>query len=71
MAKTFNTRIQLKIDEENNWIAQDPVLLDGEMIIVTTDAGDVRMKIGDGTSTYTELPFTDERIINSITWGTF
>lgn len=71
MAKTFNTRIQLKIDEENNWIAQDPVLLDGEMIIVTTDAGDVRMKIGDGTSTYTELPFTDEKIMNSITWGTF
>lgn len=71
MAKTFNTRIQLKIDEENNWIAQDPVLLDGEMIIVTTDAGDVRMKIGDGTSTYTELPFTDEKIINAITWGTF
>ena len=71
MAKTFNTRIQLKIDEENNWIAQDPVLLDGEMIIVTTDAGDVRMKIGDGTSTYTQLPFTDEKIINSITWGTF
>ena len=71
MAKTFNTRIQLKIDEENNWIAQDPVLLDGEMIIVTTNAGDVRMKIGDGTSTYTQLPFTDEKIINSITWGTF
>ena len=71
MAKTFNTRIQLKIDEENNWIAQDPVLLDGEMIIVITNAGDVRMKIGDGTSTYTELPFTDEKIINSITWGTF
>lgn len=71
MAKTFNTRIQLKIDEENNWIAQDPVLLDGEMIIVTTDAGDVRMKIGDGTSTYTELPFTDEKIIDSMTWGTF
>lgn len=71
MAKTFNTRISLKKDTNSNWTQNDPVLLDGEMIIVTTDAGDVRMKIGDGTSTYTELPFTDEKIINSITWGTF
>ena len=71
MAKTFNTRILLKKDTNSNWTQNDPVLLDGEMIIVTTDAGDVRMKIGDGTSTYTELPFTDEKIIDSMTWGTF
>lgn len=68
---TFNTRISLKKDTSSNWTQNNPVLLDGEMIIVTTNAGDVRMKIGDGTSTYTELPFTDEKIINSITWGTF
>lgn len=71
MAKTFNTRILLKKDTNSNWTQNDPVLLDGEMIIVTTDAGDVRMKIGDGASAYTELPFTDEKIMNSITWGTF
>ena len=68
---TFNTRISLKKDTSSNWTQNNPVLLDGEMIIVTTNAGDVRMKIGDGTSTYTQLPFTDEKIINSITWGTF
>ena len=68
---TFNTRISLKKDTSSNWTQNNPVLLDGEMIIVITNAGDVRMKIGDGTSTYTELPFTDEKIINSITWGTF
>lgn len=68
---TFNTRISLKKDTSSNWTQNNPVLLDGEMIIVTTNAGDVRMKIGDGTSTYTELPFTDEKIINAITWGTF
>lgn len=68
---TFNTRISLKKDTSSNWTQNNPVLLDGEMIIVTTNAGDVRMKIGDGTSTYTELPFTDEKIIDSMTWGTF
>lgn len=68
---TFNTRISLKKDTSSNWTQNNPVLLDGEMIIVTTNAGDVRMKIGDGTSTYTELPFTDEKILDSMTWGTF
>lgn len=68
---TFNTRISLKKDTSSNWTQNNPVLLDGEMIIVTTNAGDVRMKIGDGTSTYTELPFTDEKMLDSITWGTF
>lgn len=68
---TFNTRISLKKDTSSNWTQNNPVLLDGEMIIVTTNAGDVRMKIGDGTSTYSQLPFTDEKIIDSMTWGTF
>lgn len=68
---TFNTRISLKKDTSSNWTQNNPVLLDGEMIIVTTNAGDVRMKIGDGTSTYTELPFADEKILDSMTWGTF
>lgn len=68
---TFNTRISLKKDTSSNWTQNNPVLLDGEMIIVTTNAGDVRMKIGDGTSTYSQLPFTDEKILDSMTWGTF
>lgn len=68
---TFNTRISLKKDTSSNWTQNNPVLLDGEMIIVTTNAGDVRMKIGDGTSTYSQLPFTDEKMLDSLTWGTF
>lgn len=68
---TFNTRISLKKDTSSNWTQNNPVLLDGEMIIVTTNAGDVRIKIGDGTSTYSQLPFTDEKMLDSMTWGTF
>lgn len=71
MVTTFNTRISLKKDTSSNWTQNNPVLLDGEMIIVTTNAGDVRMKIGDGTSTYSQLPFTDEKMLDSLTWGTF
>ena len=60
--KVNNTRHQLSRDTSANWTASDPVLLDGEIIIVDTDAGDVRYKVGDGTKKYSQLPFDDEAI---------
>lgn len=63
----FNTRIKLKRDTSANWTAQNPVLLNGEVIIVDTADGGVRKKIGDGVKTYTQLPFDDEDIYNTIT----
>ena len=67
MTTTLNTRVKWKRDTSANWTANNPVLLDGEIIIVDTNAGETRFKVGDGTSTYTQLPFQDEDIQNSIT----
>lgn len=39
---------------------------DGEIIIVDTASGSVRRKIGDGTKTYSQLPFDDEDIYNAL-----
>ena len=64
--KTLDARIQWKRDTSANWTAQNPVLLNGELIIVDTDSGETRFKIGDGTKTYTQLPFEDEAIRNLI-----
>lgn len=64
--KTFNTRIANKRDTSANWTSNNPVLLNGEIIIVDTEAGQVRYKVGNGTSTYTQLPFTDESLITNI-----
>ena len=64
--KTYNARVQNKRDTSANWTANDPVLLNGEIIIVDTAAGDVRYKVGDGSKKYSQLPFTDEAIIESI-----
>ncbi len=58
----FKTRIRGKRDTSANWTAADPVLLDGEEIIVDTEGGDVRKKIGDGVRRYTQLPFSDEKL---------
>lgn len=63
--KVINARHQLSRDTSANWTASDPVLLDGEIIIVDTDAGDVRYKVGDGTKKYSQLPFTDERYVHT------
>lgn len=64
--KTFNARVQMKRDTSANWTSNNPVLLNGEIIIVDTDAGEVRFKVGNGTSTYTQLPYTDEAIISKM-----
>ena len=62
--KIINARAKNKRDTSANWTANDPVLLDGEIIIVDTADGEVREKIGDGIKTYTQLPFSDEKLRN-------
>lgn len=66
MSTTLNTRVQSKRDTSANWTQNNPVLLDGEVIVVDTNSGDVRFKVGNGTSTYTQLPFQDEAVYNQI-----
>lgn len=49
--------IQLRRDTEANWLLYDPVLAEGELAFTLdgTDAG--RAKLGDGTSTWSELDY--------------
>lgn len=60
--KTLQTRLKLKKDTAANWESKNPVLLNGEQIFVITAAGETRVKVGDGTKAYTQLPFTDETL---------
>ena len=62
--KVINTRHQLSRDTSANWTTSDPVLLNGEVVIVDTDAGTVRRKTGDGTKKYSQLPFDDETFVH-------
>lgn len=55
--KIFNIRLRNKRDTEANWEKKNPLILDGEIIVVTTTSGETRVKIGDGVKTYTQLPF--------------
>lgn len=66
MATEFNTRIKFKRDTSSNWTSKNPVILNGEIILVDTDSGELRAKVGDGVKSYTQLPFSDEVIRNLI-----
>lgn len=63
----LNLRVKLKKDTASNWQQSDPVLLDGELIIVTTAAGDTRFKVGNGTAKFSQLPFVDEAVQQTLT----
>ena len=65
-SKQLNSRVRLKKDTAANWTSNNPVLLDGEIAIVITNANEIRFKIGDGTSSFTALPYQDEFIQNAI-----
>ena len=69
MAREFLTRVQNKRDTSANWTKNNPVILNGEIILVDTAEGELRAKIGDGTKAYTQLPFSDEvlkSLINTV-----
>ena len=59
--------IRQKRDTAANWTNHNPVLLNGELILVDTAEGQLRVKIGDGIKTYTQLPFMDEALRALIT----
>ena len=62
----YLSRVKFKRDTSSNWTQYNPVLLNGEIILVDTENGELRAKIGDGEKRYTQLPFNDEAIKNLI-----
>ena len=66
--KTIKTIIALRKDTEANWnIIKDSFKpLNGEVCFVETVSKGLRAKVGDGTSYFSALPFTDEYILSEI-----
>lgn len=62
MEKTYDVRIKQKKDTIANWTAKNPLLLDGEVAYVVMEDGEIKRKIGDGKSQFSELPYTDEAL---------
>ena len=66
MTKTIQATVKNRTDTAANWTQKNPVLAEGEIIVVQTSEGETRLKIGDGVKTFTQLPYTDEQIYNNV-----
>lgn len=64
--RVMNATFLPRRDTAANWETKNPVLKNGEFITVITNAGAIRHKVGDGTKTYTQLPFEDEPLYNAL-----
>lgn len=49
-----SVQIQQRIDSEDNWIAANPVLLNGE---IAFNSNNDKYKVGNGTSTWSQLSY--------------
>ena len=58
----LNIELTSSRDTEANWKANNPVLPEGNWAVVDMPNGYVRIKVGDGKSSFIELPYTDEQI---------
>lgn len=77
--KSLQTRIQLKYDSYENWLASDLVLKAGEAAICTVPTGTTvdgvalppatLMKIGTGTQKFSELPWLQAVASDVYTWA--
>ncbi len=55
-----------KRKSEIDWSSENPVLDDGEIIVVDMDNGELRLKVGDGESAFNLLPYIDESITDRL-----
>lgn len=54
----IKTRIQNHYDTEANWTANDPVLLEGEVVYTSDEEKYGQYKVGDGVKKWSELEYS-------------
>lgn len=69
MGKILEGRIQHKKDTLSNWETTNPVLLDGELVIVVLESGKELTKLGDGETPFRDLPYNGSASAILRTWG--
>lgn len=65
MIKTFKTRVLNRYDTESNWNSVQAIPLEGEIIIYKTDEFP-KIKVGDGTSSASQLDFINDAISDEV-----
>lgn len=57
----MSTVIQLRRDYLSNWETANPILAEGEMVIVSETDGTQSIKVGNGTSDFISLPYFNQQ----------
>lgn len=58
MERTLPSIIKQRIDTTANWTSKNPILLKGEIGFEITSTAEFKQKVGDGTSKWSELPYS-------------
>lgn len=68
---TLNTIIQLRRDNDYNFekVKNTFIPANGEVVLVDTARDGLRAKVGDGFSTWAQLPYTDADLRNAVLHG--
>ncbi len=56
----INVNTISKVNTEEAWAEENPVLPAGEIIVVTLEDGSTKLKVGDGKTAYSDLSYIDE-----------
>ena len=73
--KTYNVRISSRFSSESDWLTIDPVLLEGELVVIYSKSDIpnslpvMRMKSGDGIHKYSELPYISADAADVYNWA--
>lgn len=57
-SKTLLSKLKIAKDTTANWQSNDPILLNGELGLELTTTGDIRIKTGDGSTSWNNLKYT-------------
>lgn len=63
--KELDVKIKLQRGSYDDFYSSNPVLLKGEFCVVDVAPNNVRVKIGDGTTSWRDLPYYDEDFVRS------
>lgn len=58
----LNIELTSQRDTEANWKTLNPIIPEGNWAVVEMSNGYIRIKVGDGKTSFTDLPYTDEQI---------
>ena len=61
--KEIPAKLQMKSGNETELGVSNPVLLKGEACVTLNSSGSPRIKIGDGTLSWSDLKYTDEDVL--------